>query len=283
MTERAARRLGLVQMPCSSDRGANFARAAALARRAREAGCSLVALQELFAGIYFPQYLESRHYELAEPIPGPSFDFLSALARELGVVLVGSLYERHMEGVYYNTALVFREDGSLVGKARKMHIPDGPQYCEKYYFTPGDTGYPVFDTSFGRIAVPTCWDQWFPELARIYALEGAELILYPTAIGDEPEHPELSTADAWETMIRSHAIANGCFVAAVNRVGREDRMSFYGNSFVADPLGRILAKAGSVEQVVVADLDPGAIRATRDMLQMLRDRRPETYGRLLAR
>jgi N-carbamoylputrescine amidase len=270
-------------MPCSSDRGANFARAAALARRAREAGCSLVALQELFAGIYFPQYLESRHYDLAEPIPGPSFDFLSALARQLGVVLVGSLYERHMEGVYYNTALVFREDGSLVGKARKMHIPDGPQYCEKYYFTPGDTGYPVFDTSFGRIAVPTCWDQWFPELARIYALEGAELILYPTAIGDEPEHPELSTADAWETMIRSHAIANGCFVAAVNRVGREDRMSFYGNSFVADPLGRILAKAGSVEQVVVADLDPGAIRATRDMLQMLRDRRPETYGRLLAR
>jgi N-carbamoylputrescine amidase len=270
-------------MASGTDRGANFAKAAALAARARDAGASLVALQELFAGIYFPQYLESRFYALAEPIPGPTFDFLSALARDLRVVLIGSLYERHMEGVYYNTALLFREDGSLAGKARKMHIPDGPQYCEKYYFTPGDTGYPVFDTSFGKIAVPTCWDQWFPELARIYALEGAELILYPTAIGSEPEHPELSTAEAWETMIRSHAIANGCFAAAVNRVGREDRMSFYGSSFVADPLGRILAKAGSEEQVIVADLDPGAIRAAREMLQMLRDRRPETYARLLSR
>lgn len=283
MAERGARRVGLVQMSCGSDREANLAKGAALARRAREAGSSLIALPELFAGIYFPQYLESRYYDLAEPIPGPTFDFLSALARELRVVLVGSLYERHMEGVYYNTALVFSEDGSLVGKARKMHIPDGPQYCEKYYFTPGDTGYPVFDTSFGRIAVPTCWDQWFPELARIYALEGAELILYPTAIGSEPEHPELSTADAWETMLRSHAIANGCFVAAVNRVGREDRMTFYGSSFVTDPLGRIIAKAGAEEQAVLAELEPGAIRAARDMLQMLRDRRPETYGRLLAR
>lgn len=283
MVERGARRLGLVQMSCVPDREVNLAKAAAGARQAREQGCSLVALQELFSGIYFPQYLESRYYDLAEPIPGPTFDFLSRLAAELRVVLVGSLYERHMEGVYYNTALVFREDGSLAGKARKMHIPDGPQYTEKYYFTPGDTGYPVFDTSFGRLAVPTCWDQWFPELARIYALEGAELILYPTAIGSEPEHPELSTADAWETMIRSHAIANGCFVAAVNRVGREDGMSFFGGSFVADPLGRVIARGGAEEQVVVADLLPGAIRAARDMLQMLRDRRPETYGRLLTR
>lgn len=283
MSERQPRRLGLVQMGCGPDRDANHARAAALAAQARDAGASLVALQELFAGIYFPQYLESRFYDLAEPIPGPTYDFLSRLARELKVVLVGSLYERHMDGVYYNTAVVFHEDGRLAGKARKMHIPDGPQYCEKYYFTPGDTGYPVFETSFGRIAVPTCWDQWFPELARIYALEGAELILYPTAIGSEPEHPELSTADAWETVIRSHAIANGCFVAAVNRVGREDRMTFYGGSFVADPLGRILAKAGDGEQVLVADLDRGAIRAARDLLQMLRDRRPETYGRLLQR
>jgi N-carbamoylputrescine amidase len=275
--------LGLIQMACGRERDENHARAAALAREARAAGCGLVALQELFAGTYFPQLMASRHYALAEPIPGPTFDFLSGLARELGVVLVGSLYERALDGIYFNTALVFHGDGSLAGKARKMHIPDGPQYCEKYYFTPGDTGYPVIDTAFARLGVPTCWDQWFPEVARILALEGAQLILYPTAIGTEPEHPELSTRDAWETVIRAHGIANGCFVAAVNRVGVEDAMRFYGGSFVSDPLGRVLARGGDSEQLVIADLELDRIREARDMLQMLRDRRPETYARLLAR
>jgi N-carbamoylputrescine amidase len=276
-------RLGLIQMRCDGDRATNHARAAERVAEAARQGCALVALPELFAGRYFPQEMAERHYDLAEPVPGPTFELLRGLAARHHLVLVGSLYERAMEGLYYNTAMVFDETGALAGKARKMHIPDGPQYCEKYYFTPGDTGYPVFPTCAGALAVPTCWDQWFPEVARIVALEGAQCIVYPTAIGSEPEHPGLSTRDAWETVIRSHAIANGVFTAAVNRVGVEDAMTFYGGSFVADPLGRVLARADADEALVVADLDLDLIRRTRQMLQMLRDRRPDTYGRLLSR
>jgi N-carbamoylputrescine amidase len=208
---------------------------------------------------------------------------MAALAEELGCVLIVPVFEEARPGVYFNTAIVFDADGRELGKYRKTHIPDGPQYHEKFYFTPGNLGYPVFRTRYGTIGVGICWDQWFPEVARILALEGAEVVFYPSAIGSEPDRPGYSSAEAWRTVIRSHAIANGIFVAAVNRVGVEEEMTFYGESFVADPFGEVLVRAGAEEAVLLADLDLGRIRELRELLHFFRDRRVETYRPLLNR
>ncbi|HEU4673355.1 MAG TPA: nitrilase-related carbon-nitrogen hydrolase, partial [Candidatus Limnocylindrales bacterium] len=248
-------RVAGVQMAMGDDPAANLERAVALVREAVANGAELVVLPELFTRPYFPQHAQRPEYlAWAEPIPGPTTDALGALAGELGVAVVGSVYERAMAGLNYNTAIVFGPDGVLVGRTRKAHIPDDPGYAEKYYFAPGDSGYPVHGVRLGvgegreawvALGLATCWDQWFPEVARILALKGAELIVYPTAIGSEPEYPTVDTHEAWRTVMRGHAVANAAFVMAVNRVGREGEMTFYGGSFVADPMGVVIAEAGT--------------------------------------
>lgn len=275
--------VALVQMSCGEDRAANLEKALRRAAEARAAGAELVCLQELFTGPYFPQTVDERYYSWAEPVPGPTSDRLASAAGDLGAVLVGSVFEYVQDGFFFNTALVFESDGTLLGTARKMHIPDGPGYHEKYYFTPGDTEYPVFRTSLGAIGVATCWDQWFPEVARILTLRGAELIVYPTAIGNEPQHPGYDNHGPWQTVMRGHAVANGVYVAAVNRVGAEDGLTFFGRSFVADPDGAVVADAGGDEEILIARLERDRLRETRNQAQFLRDRRPETYGGLLRR
>ncbi|MEN0110116.1 MAG: carbon-nitrogen hydrolase [Planctomycetota bacterium] len=274
-------RVALVQMACGPDREAIRDRAEAHVRSATAGGAKIVCLQELFDAQYFPQEVDVARYALAEPLPSPITQRFGALAGELGVALVVPIYEEAQAGVYFNSVVVFDADGAELGKYRKTHIPDGPQYLEKYYFTPGDLGYKTFDTRYGRIGVAICWDEWFPEVARIMALQGAQVLFYPSAIGSEPDHPELSTAEAWRTAIRAHGIHNGVFVAAVNRVGTEDAMTFYGESFVSDPLGEVIAQASGEEEVLIADLPMGRIRQTRDLLHFLRDRRTDTYGPLL--
>jgi N-carbamoylputrescine amidase len=274
--------IGLVQMSMEADRAANFDKAVALAWRARDAGAEIIALPELFAGPYFAQHERREGFALAEPIPGPGTWALSALAKSLNAVLIGSLFESVQPGLAFNTAVVFERDGTLLGRSRKMHIPDFPCYYEKYYFAPGDDEYPVFHTSAGRIAVPTCWDQWFPEVARIAFLKGAELIVYPTAIGATPGAGR-EWLPAWQTVMRGHAVANGLYVAAVNRVGREEQMDFWGHSFIADPRGELVATGGDGEQVVVGQMDPALTDEARTICQFLRDRRPETYEPLLRR
>ena len=255
-------RLGLVQMRCDADPGANLKRLAERVREAAGRGATLICTQELFRSEYFCQREDHDFFRLAEPIPGPSTEALCALARELGVVIVGSLFEKRAEGLYHNTAVIIDADGRLLGKYRKMHIPDDPLYYEKFYFTPGDLGFRAWDTKVGRIGVLVCWDQWYPEAARLTALQGAEIIFYPTAIGWHPsEKAEYGEAqrDAWETIQRGHAVANGVFVAAVNRVGhegpKEGGIEFWGNTFVSDPAGVVLHRAGQAEEVVVVDID----------------------------
>ncbi|MHB8869695.1 MAG: carbon-nitrogen hydrolase [Thermoleophilia bacterium] len=279
----SARRVGvsMVQMACGIDSAENVERAEAHVRAAARDGAQIVCLQELFAGRYFPQVVDVRGYDLAEPLPSPTTRRMQTLARELGVVLVVPVYERAMPGLLFNSAVVFDADGSDLGTFRKNHIPDAPQYLEKYYFTPGDLGWPVFRTRFGVIGIAICWDEWFPEASRILGLKGAEIIFYPSAIGSEPDNPELSTREAWKTVIRSHGIANGLFVAAVNRVGTEGGMSFYGGSFIGGPLGEVLVEAGGEEGVVSATVDMGALTFARNLLQFHRDRRPDTYAEIL--
>lgn len=274
-------RVGLVQMACGSDRGVIRDTAEAHVRAAAADGAQIVCLQELFDAQYFPQEVDVERYKLAEPLPSPTTQRFAALAAELGVVVIVPIYEEAQPGVYFNSVVVFDADGSDLGLYRKNHIPDGPQYLEKYYFTPGDLGYKTFDTRFGRIGVAICWDEWFPEVARIMALQGAQILFYPSAIGSEPDRPEYSSAEAWRTVIRSHGITNGVFVAALNRVGTEDAMTFYGESFVSDPMGELLAQADGKEQVLLADLPMGRVREARELLHFLRDRRTDTYGPLL--
>jgi N-carbamoylputrescine amidase len=224
---------------------------------------------------------------LAEPIPGPSTDALCRLAGSLGVVLVGSLFERRTEGIYHNTAVVIDDQGELLGSYRKMHIPDDPLYHEKFYFTPGDLGFKSFNTRFGPLGVLICWDQWFPEAARLTALSGARILFYPTAIGwqfDEGPRVDAAQHDAWETVQRGHAIANGVFVAAANRVGREGDIEFYGQSFVADPFGAVLARASSSqEEILLVECDLSQVEKTRRDWPFLRDRRVDSYGDLSRR
>jgi N-carbamoylputrescine amidase len=284
-------RVGLVQMACTTDAAENLDHAMTKIREAAAKGAQIVCLQELFRSQYFCRVEDANLFDLAEPIPGPSTDALGPLAKELGVVIVASLFERRAAGLYHNTAAVIDASGDLLGIYRKMHIPDDPLFYEKYYFAPGDLGFRMFDTQFGRIAVLVCWDQWYPEAARIAALGGASILFYPTAIGWHPaEKAEFGEAqyDAWRTIQRSHAIANGVYVAAVNRVGYEGTpesgLEFWGGSFVADPFGRVLSVAShDREEILVVECDPRKMDETRRNWPFLRDRRIDAYGPLLNR
>jgi len=274
-------KLALIQSACGADVQENENRTLRQIEEAAGLGANIVCLQELFNAIYFCQYVDVKSYRYAQKFPNASTDKIQALAKRLGIVLVVPFFEEALPGVYFNTAVVYDRDGTYLGKYRKNHIPEGPQYLEKYYFTPGDLGYPIFKTQFGTIGIGICWDQWFPEVARILALQGAEILLYPTAIGSEPDRPEFDSSEPWRTIIRSHAIANNVFVGAVNRVGVETEMSFYGKSFVANPYGDILASAGGQDQIIMATCDLSEIRASRELLQFFRDRRVDTYQPLL--
>lgn len=273
-------RVALIQSTASADPERNRSRTLERIREAAAGGARVVCTQELYASRYFCQSEESANFDLAESIPGPTTEALGALAAELSIVIIASLFERRLAGLYHNTAVVIDADGSLMGSYRKMHIPDDPGYYEKYYFSPGDLGFRVWDTRHGRLAVLICWDQWFPEAARAAALAGAEVLFYPTAIGwqdDEREALGDAQHDAWETVQRGHAIANGVFVCATNRVGREDGITFFGRSFVCDPFGRVLYRAGEAEEIVFSNLDLRLVEETRRAWPFLRDRRVESY------
>jgi len=280
-------KIALVQMSCSEDVADNLARALARIEEAAAAGAQIVCLPELFRSRYFCQSEDHDNFDLAEPIPGPSSEALSAAAKRHGVVIVGSLFERRTAGVYHNTAVVLDADGSLAGIYRKMHIPDDPLYYEKFYFTPGDLGFKSFATRFARIGVLVCWDQWFPEAARLTALAGAEILFYPTAIGwhqGEKEQYGAEQYEAWQLVQRSHAVANGLFVAAPNRVGLEGTVEFWGGSFVAAPFGPLIARASHDRQeILLVDCDLGRIEETRRHWPFLRDRRIDFYGGLTRR
>ncbi len=284
--------LGLLQHACGATPAANLRRTLALAEKAARRGANIICTQELFRSQYFCQAEKHEYFRLAEPIPGPSTRAFQALARKHGVVVIASLFERRASGLYHNTAVIIDADGSLVGRYRKMHIPDDPLYYEKFYFTPGDAGFRAGDTRFGRIGVLICWDQWYPEAARLTALQGAEILFYPTAIGWHPgekaEHGARQHG-AWETIQRAHAVANGCYVAAVNRIGTErpeggDGIEFWGQSFVAGTSGEILAKAGTDrEEVMLVPVDLAQVDTTRTHWPFLRDRRIDAYGDLTRR
>ena len=287
-------KVGIVQQSCTADVEANKQKLAAHIAQVAEQGAQLVVLQELHNSLYFCQVESTSNFDLAEPIPGPSTDFYGELARRHGIVLVTSLFERRAAGLYHNTAVVFDSDGSMAGKYRKMHIPDDPAYYEKFYFTPGDLGFHPIDTSVGRLGVQVCWDQWYPEGARLMALQGAELLIYPTAIGyessDTPEEQERQR-EAWTTGQRGHAVANGLPVIAVNRTGHEDDPSgqtngidFWGSSFVAGPQGEMLYRAPKDEEVnIVVDVDLERSENVRRWWPFLRDRRIEEFSPLTRR
>jgi len=278
-------RIGLVQGAMCEDPARNVTQYLALAGEAADKGAQVIVLPELFRSTYFCQAEDDRHFALAEPVPGPTTEAFAAFARARGVVVVASLFERRAPGLFHNTAAVLDADGSLLGCYRKMHIPDDPRFYEKYYFTPGDLGWRVFDTRFGRIGVLVCWDQWYPEAARLTAMHGAEILVYPTAIGTWTGEKALQPVqhDAWRTMQRAHAIANGVFVAAVNRTGREGELDFWGGSFLCRPSGQLACEADAVQQVMVADADLSEIDRQRQGWPFLRDRRIDAYSGLATR
>ncbi|MDB6134260.1 MAG: acyltransferase [Verrucomicrobiales bacterium] len=285
-------KLALVQMSCSDDVEANLVKAEKLITQAAEGGAKLVCLQELFASIYFCQNLNHEYFGLAESIPGPLTERFAALAGKLGIVLLLPVYEKRAPGLYFNSCAVIDADGSLLGVYRKMHIPHDPQFEEKFYFAPGDLGFKAWDTAVGRIGVLICWDQWYPEGARLTALRGAEILFFPTAIGWlAPEKAEYGERQyqSWEIIQRSHAVANGCYVAAPNRCGHEapnhsPGIEFWGRSFVADPSGQMVAQAGTEsDEVLFADIDLDEVRAQREVWPFLRDRRVDAYGDLTQR
>jgi N-carbamoylputrescine amidase len=280
-------KVALIQMACSGDKHDNVDRAVARIQAAAALGADVVCLQELFAGTYPCQEEDHRKFDEAESIPGPTSQRIAAAARDNGVVVVGSFFERRAKGLFHNTAVVFERDGSPVGMYRKMHIPDDPHYYEKFYFTPGDLGFQSFDTSAGCIGVCICWDQWFPEAARLTALAGADIIFYPTAIGwlrDEKDEFGAAQRDSWETVMRGHAIANGVYIAAANRRGIEDHIEFWGSSFVANPHGQVLARAAAdADETLCASCDFVSIDTVRTHWPFLRDRRIDAYGGLLDR
>lgn len=279
--------IGLVQTSCTADRKLNMAKAVHGIRDAAAKGANIVCLQELFLSLYFCIKEDYEPFKLAEPIPGPSTNELSAIAKELNVVIIASLFEKRAEGIYHNTAAVLDADGTYLGKYRKMHIPDDPSYYEKFYFTPGDLGFKTFKTKFGKLGVLICWDQWYPEAARLTALSGAEILFYPTAIGwAEGEDPKVNECQhsAWETIQRSHAIANGIPVVSVNRIGKEGNQIFWGGSFVADTQGEILYKAShDKEETAVVEIDCSRVNSTRTHWPFLRDRRIDAYENLSKR
>jgi N-carbamoylputrescine amidase len=287
-------KLALIQMRCSADPTDNLERALGRVADAGKRGANVVCLPELFRTLYFCQSEDHAHFDLAEPIPGPTTEALASAAKQAGVVVVGSLFERRAAGVYHNTAVIIDADGKLLGSYRKMHIPDDPLYYEKFYFTPGDLGFRAFDSAFGRIGTLVCWDQWYPEAARLTALAGADVLFYPTAIGWHPgEKAEFGDAQAaaWHTAQRAHAIANGVYVAAVNRVGLEklagvggEGIEFWGGSFVADPFGTILAEAGRAEEeTLIVTVDRRHQETVRRHWPFLRDRRIDAYGSITRR
>ena len=294
--------LGVIQQRVAVDAEATVAEAMNDIREAARRGAQVILLQELFNAPYFCKVTDAERFDLAEPIPGPVVERMQALARELALVIVVPIFEKRAAGVYHNSAAVVDADGSLVGVYRKMHIPDDPLYHEKYYFTPGEiyqhgetptvqTGFRVFRTRYATLGVLICWDQWYPEAARITALMGAQILLYPTAIGWHPGEKDewgKAQADAWRTIQRAHAIANGVYVAAANRVGHEpepgtDGIDFFGHSFVADPFGRLVAEAGTEPTILIAECDPRLIEYTRRNWPFLRDRRIDAYGPILQR
>ena len=276
-------------MSCSNDAVANMEKAIRGIREAAARGANIVCLQELFTSLYFCDVEDYEHFKLAEPIPGPSTDQLSAVAKELGVVIIASLFEKRTQGLYHNTTAVLDADGSYLGKYRKMHIPDDPAYYEKFYFTPGDLGYKVFKTKFATLGVLICWDQWYPEAARLTALMGAEILFYPTAIGwatTQDSQTNEEQYNAWQTIQRSHAVANGVHVVSVNRVGFEQdgAMKFWGGSFVANPFGSLIVKAShDDEEVIVSELDLSKTDSYRTHWPFLRDRRIDSYGEIVKR
>ena len=281
--------IGLVQMTCSASPEENFSKAVAGIRKAAAEGAQIVCLQELFRSLYFCDVENYDNFSLAEAIPGPSTESLSKLAAELGVVIIASLFEKRTQGIYHNTTAVLDADGAYLGAYRKMHIPDDPAYYEKFYFTPGDLGYKVFKTRFATIGVLICWDQWYPEAARITALMGAEVLFYPTAIGWSTAQDEATNAEqfgAWQTIQRSHAVANGIHVVSVNRCGFEQdgKMKFWGGSFVANPMGRVLYQAShDQEETHVIRLDLASSDSYRVHWPFLRDRRIDSYNPITKR
>ena len=287
----AALKIGLIQAACAADAAANLKNTLAAASRAAARGAQIICTQELFRWQYFCQTEDHQCFQLAESIPGPSTEAFQGLAREKQVVVIVSVFEKRAAGLYHNTAAIIDADGSLLGIYRKMHIPDDPLYYEKFYFTPGDLGFRAWQTRYAKIGVLICWDQWYPEAARLTALQGAEVLFYPTAIGWHPaekrQHGEQQHA-AWQTIQRGHAIANGCYVAVPNRVGHEqlagEGIEFWGQSFVAGPSGELLAQASSThDEVLVVPLDLGRVDVTRTHWPFLRDRRVDAYGGLTQR
>jgi len=282
-------KIGLVQNSCTASVSENLKKAESGIRDAAAKGAKIICLQELFTSLYFCDVEEYENFKLAEPIPGPTSDALSQVAKELGVVIIASLFEKRAQGLYHNTTAVLDADGSYLGKYRKMHIPDDPAYFEKFYFTPGDLGYKVFKTKFATIGVLICWDQWYPEAARLTALAGAEVLFYPTAIGWATAQDEATNNEqynAWQTIQRSHAIANGVHVVSVNRVGFEQdrRMKFWGGSFVSNPFGSLIAKAShDEEEVMVVEVDLSKTDQYRTHWPFLRDRRIDSYGEIVKR
>ena len=293
-------RIGLLQSSVGKDRVANLASAVSGVRKAAESGAQIICLQELFSSPYFCQEENTTWFDVAETIPGPTSEVFRGIARELGIVVIAPIFERRAAGIYHNSAAVIDADGILTGVYRKMHIPDDPLYYEKFYFSPGDQGFQAFDTQFARIGVLICWDQWYPEAARLTALHGAEFIFCPAAIGWHPTERECygeEQFDAWRTMQRSHAVANGVFVATANRVGRErvledspsqpldyEGIDFWGGSFVADPMAKIVAEAGhDKDELLIVDCDLGLIEETRRHWPFLRDRRIDAYGGISTR
>jgi N-carbamoylputrescine amidase len=282
-------KIGLVQMSCSGDAKSNMDKAIAGIKDAAAKGANIVCLQELFTSLYFCDVEDYENFKLAETIPGPSTDVLSAVAKETGVVVIASLFEKRAQGLYHNTTAVLDADGTYLGKYRKMHIPDDPAYFEKFYFTPGDLGYKIFETKYGKIGVLICWDQWYPEAARLTALMGAEILFYPTAIGWATSQDEATNTEqynAWQTIQRSHAVANGVHVVSVNRVGLEQNgaMKFWGGSFISNPFGSLIVKAThDQEEVIVTELDLSKTDSYRTHWPFLRDRRIDSYGDIVKR
>jgi len=281
-------KIGMLQHRCVPDREQNMQTAERLIREAASKGARIVCTQELFNGKYFCQTIDVSKYDWAEPVDGPTNRRMSELAKELDVVIVSCYYEYAMDGVYYNSAAVFDADGALLGNYRKHHIPEGPQYIEKYYFTPGDSPYLVFKSKYATFGVLICWDEWFPEPSRILALKGADFIFYPSAIGSEPDNPDLDTSQTWMDGIKGHGIHNNMYACAVNRIGSEaaedgsGSMTFYGRSFVSDPWGRVITEGSrDREEVVLAELDLDEIKRARDILQFHRDRRVDSYQEIL--
>ena len=276
-------KIGLVQMGGSEDPALNFGEAERGVREAAKRGAQIICLQELFRSIYFCQTEDSKWFDLAEEIQGATTRHMSELAKQLAVVLIVPLFEKRSSGIYHNSAVVIDADGSMAGKYRKMHIPDDPCFYEKFYFTPGDLGFQSIPTRYGQVGVLICWDQWFPEAARLTALSGAQFLFYPTAIGFQESDAGEATKQtaAWETIQKAHAIANGVFTIAVNRVGRENKIQFWGQSFVCDPFGEVLARASADDpEVLVVDCNLALIEETRRGWPFLRDRRTDAYQNL---